>query len=72
MEQSRCAASMFPHPLIIKGELLMKNIFRHRLSKRSEIREFEQLEESLKYDTDLKHDRLKDSALINYYMMGGY
>ncbi len=50
----------------------MKSIFKHRLVKRNEIREFEQLEESVKYDTDLKHDRQKDSALINYYMMGGY
>jgi hypothetical protein len=50
----------------------MKNVFKHRLSKRNEVREFEHLEESVKYDNDLKHDRLKDSALINYYMMGGY
>jgi hypothetical protein len=50
----------------------MKSIFKHRLGKRSEIREFEQLDECVKYDTDLKHDRLKDSALINYYMIGGY
>jgi hypothetical protein len=63
---------MFPHQLIIKGELLMKNVFKHRLNKRNEVREFGQLEESIKYDADLKHDRLKDSALINYYMMGGY
>lgn len=61
-----------PSSITIKGELLMKNVWKHRLVKRSEVREFEQIEESIKYDSDLKHDRLKDSALINYYMMGGY
>jgi len=50
----------------------MRKVFKHRLSSRDEVRAQTDIIESQRLDTDLKHDKLKDSALINYYMMGGY
>jgi hypothetical protein len=58
---------MFPNK-IIKGALLMKNIFKHKRTHKSH-------EDQVKYNTksDVEgHVKLKDSALMDYYMMGGY
>jgi len=57
---------------IIKGELLMRRIFKHKINHKSEVRDVEEIKERQRLDADFKHDRLKDSALMNYYMMGGY
>lgn len=56
---------MFPNT-IIKGALLMKTIFKHKRTHKDQIKVSEQK------DTDQRHDKLKNSALMEYYMMGGY
>ncbi len=56
---------MFPNT-IIKGALLMKTIFKHKRTHKDQIKVSEQK------DTDQRHDKLKNSALMDYYMMGGY
>ncbi|MFW6273965.1 MAG: hypothetical protein ACOC17_03555 [Halanaerobium sp.] len=44
----------------------MKSIFKHKHTHREQIKVSEQK------DTDLRHDKLKNSTLMDYYMMGGY
>jgi hypothetical protein len=56
---------MFPNK-IIKGALLMKNIFKHKRTHKDQVKANEQS------DADQRHDNLKNSALMEYYMMGGY
>lgn len=50
----------------------MRRIFKHKINHKSEVRDVEEIKESQRLDADFKHDKLKDSALMNYYMMGGY
>lgn len=56
---------MFPKT-IIKGALLMKTIFKQKRTHK------ERIKASERANTDLRHEKLKDSALMDYYMMGGY
>ena len=44
----------------------MKNIFKHKRTHKDQIKASEQ------NDADQRHDKLKNSALMDYYMMGGY
>lgn len=44
----------------------MKTIFKHKRTHK------DQIKTSQKLDTDQKHEKLKDRALMEYYMMGGY
>lgn len=44
----------------------MKTIFKHKRTHK------DKLKQSQKADADKRHDKLKNSALMEYYMMGGY
>ncbi|RAK11869.1 hypothetical protein C8C77_101183 [Halanaerobium saccharolyticum] len=44
----------------------MKTIFKHKRTHKDLVKANEQSE------ADQKHDRLKNNALMDYYMMGGY
>ena len=44
----------------------MRTIFKHKRAHK------DQVKTSQKSDTDQRHDKLKNSALMEYYMMGGY
>ncbi len=44
----------------------MKNIFKHKRTHKDQVKANEQS------DADQRHDNLKNSALMEYYMMGGY
>lgn len=44
----------------------MRTILKHKRTHKEKVKASE------KSDTDLRHDKLKNSALMDYYMMGGY
>jgi hypothetical protein len=57
-----------PSTKLLRGALLMRTIFKH---KRAHKDHKEQINVNTKSDTEA-HVKLKDSALMDYYMMGGY
>jgi hypothetical protein len=57
---------MFPQQNYLRGALLMKTIFKHKRTHKDQVKLSEQK------DADQRHEKIKDSALMDYYMMGGY